>query len=185
MEPEPIAENGSVCARVKIEIQQELTLERQAFDAHMRIENGLLDKPITDVKIEVLFTDADGKTRKATSEARASADEYDFFIDLDKERTTIDDVTGKGKVGSQEVADIHWLIIPTVGTGGEDPRGTLYFVGARLTYKIGEQEQVTEVKPDHILVKPCPYYNWTIFSQRTSSLMTRIRMKKSSQSPLP
>ena len=30
-----------VCAVVKIEIQQELTLERQAFDATMRINNGL------------------------------------------------------------------------------------------------------------------------------------------------
>ena len=31
----------SLCATVKLEIQQELTLERQAFDAHMRINNGL------------------------------------------------------------------------------------------------------------------------------------------------
>lgn len=30
------AEDDSVCARVKIEIKQELTLERQAFDANMR-----------------------------------------------------------------------------------------------------------------------------------------------------
>lgn len=29
----------TVCARVKIEIKQELTLERQAFDAEMRINN--------------------------------------------------------------------------------------------------------------------------------------------------
>jgi len=34
------AADDSVCARVQIEIQQELTLERQAFDAHMRIHNG-------------------------------------------------------------------------------------------------------------------------------------------------
>ncbi|RLC30379.1 MAG: hypothetical protein DRH37_05455, partial [Deltaproteobacteria bacterium] len=31
----------SLCAVVKIEIRQELTLERQAFDAYMRIRNGL------------------------------------------------------------------------------------------------------------------------------------------------
>ena len=30
----------SICARVKIEIEQGLTLERQAFDARMRINNG-------------------------------------------------------------------------------------------------------------------------------------------------
>jgi len=31
----------SVCAMVKIQIQQELTLERQGFDAHINISNGL------------------------------------------------------------------------------------------------------------------------------------------------
>ena len=36
----------AVCAQVKIEIQQELTLERQAFDAMMRINNGLDTLPI-------------------------------------------------------------------------------------------------------------------------------------------
>ena len=30
-----------ICARVKIEIKQELTLERQGFDAMMKITNGL------------------------------------------------------------------------------------------------------------------------------------------------
>jgi hypothetical protein len=35
------AADDAVCAQVKIEIKQELTLERQAFDAHMRINNGL------------------------------------------------------------------------------------------------------------------------------------------------
>ncbi|MBW1706814.1 MAG: hypothetical protein JRJ86_16910, partial [Deltaproteobacteria bacterium] len=35
------AADNSLCAEVKIEIKQELTLERQAFDAHMRINNGL------------------------------------------------------------------------------------------------------------------------------------------------
>jgi len=39
--PLAFAADDSVCARVKIEIKQEMTLERQAFDAHMRITNGL------------------------------------------------------------------------------------------------------------------------------------------------
>ena len=35
------AAQDAVCAQVKIEIKQEATLERQAFDAEMRILNGL------------------------------------------------------------------------------------------------------------------------------------------------
>ncbi len=47
----------SVCAQVKIEIQQELTLERQGFDAMMRINNGLDTLAIEDVKVSVQFGD--------------------------------------------------------------------------------------------------------------------------------
>jgi hypothetical protein len=47
----------SVCAEVKIEISQELTLERQAFDAHMRINNGLSNITLQDVDIDVSFSD--------------------------------------------------------------------------------------------------------------------------------
>jgi len=38
----------SVCARVKIEIKQEMTIERQAFDGHMQINNGLTAIPLND-----------------------------------------------------------------------------------------------------------------------------------------
>jgi hypothetical protein len=47
---------GTTCAKVKIQIVQELTLERQGFDAHMRIHNGL-DLPLEAVDVDVLFTD--------------------------------------------------------------------------------------------------------------------------------
>ncbi len=54
----PFADD-SVCARVKIEIQQELTLERQAFDARMRINNGLSNITLENVDIDVSFSKVD------------------------------------------------------------------------------------------------------------------------------
>ena len=143
----------SVCAEVKLEIRQELTLERQAFDAHMRITNGLTNISLQDVKVEVRFTDANGNT------VAASYDPADtsalFFIRLDS-MENINDVTGNGTVDPVTAADIHWLIIPAQGTANENPLGTLYYVGATLTYTIGGEEHVTEVTPDYILVKPMP-----------------------------
>ena len=44
-----LAADDSVCARVKLEIKQELTLERQGFDAHMRVTNGLTHITLEDV----------------------------------------------------------------------------------------------------------------------------------------
>ena len=60
--------DDTVCARVKIEIRQELTLERQAFDAHMRINNGLTNISLEDVKVDVSFADEDGAPVLATSD---------------------------------------------------------------------------------------------------------------------
>ena len=42
-----------LCARVQIEIRQEVTLERQAFDAHMRINNGLSHITLENVDVDV------------------------------------------------------------------------------------------------------------------------------------
>jgi hypothetical protein len=42
----------TVCARVKIEIKQELTLERQAFDAEMKINNTTDTGVIEDVFVK-------------------------------------------------------------------------------------------------------------------------------------
>ena len=39
------------CAKVKIEIQQELTMERQGFDAMMKITNGLTTTSLDNVNI--------------------------------------------------------------------------------------------------------------------------------------
>lgn len=62
--------DDSLCARVKIEIRQEITLERQAFDAHMRINNGLEQLSLEMVRVEVTFLDEHGQTVRATMDRR-------------------------------------------------------------------------------------------------------------------
>ena len=53
----PAAAGDSLCAEVNIEIAQELTLERQAFEAHTRINNGLPHLTLEDVSVTVNFAD--------------------------------------------------------------------------------------------------------------------------------
>jgi hypothetical protein len=50
----------SLCAQVKIEIQQEATLERQVFDAEMKFANGLDTSALENVGINVTFQDEAG-----------------------------------------------------------------------------------------------------------------------------
>ena len=143
----------SVCARVKIEIKQELTLERQAFDAHMRVANGLSHITLENARVDVIFTDADGNPVPASSNPENT--DALFFIRLDS-MENIDDVNGYGTVLPSTSADIRWLIIPSPGSSNGLESGTLYYVGARLSYSIGGEEKVTEVTPDYIFVKPMP-----------------------------
>ena len=147
------AADDSLCARVKIEIRQEITLERKAFDAHMRINNGLSGIPLENVSVDVIFSDADGNSVLASSDP----DNTDavFFIRLDS-MDNIDDVSGSGSVAPSTSADIHWLIIPSPGASDGIEQGKLYYVGATLSYTVGGEENTTEVTPDYIYVKPMP-----------------------------
>ena len=150
---QPANADNSLCATVKISISQELTLERQAFDAHMAITNGLSGISLEDVAVEVNFANEDGEAVLASSDS--SNTDALFYIRIDT-MENIDDVSGSGIVAPSTKADIHWLIIPAPGAANEVRDGTLYYVGATLTYTIAGEENVTEVTPDYIYVKPMP-----------------------------
>ncbi len=147
------ARADDICARVKIEIRQELTLERQAFDAHMRITNGLSDLGLENVRVVVSFADAQGNPVPASDDPAAAGAR--FFIRLDG-LENIDDVSGAGTVPPAATAEIDWLIIPAPGAANGLASGSMYYVGALLTYTIDGREHTTEVSPDYIFVKPMP-----------------------------
>ncbi len=78
-----------------------------------------------------------------------------------------------GTVAPKTTADIHWLIIPTVGASADSINGTLYFVGAKLSYTVGAELEEVNVAPDFIRVKPLPeitldsvrYFHLFLFSK--------------------
>ncbi|MCP4576670.1 MAG: calcium-binding protein, partial [Deltaproteobacteria bacterium] len=146
----------SLCALVKIEIRQELTLERQGFDAHMTINNGLSHISLEDVEVAVSFTDEDGEPVFASSNPDNTS--ALFFIREDSDGITDngDGTWAINPVGPSTSADLHWLIIPAPGASNGLESGTLYYVGATLKYAIGGEENTTEVNPDYIYVKPMP-----------------------------
>jgi hypothetical protein len=53
----------TVCAKVSLEIAQELTLERGAFDAKLVITNNLTDKALTDVRVDIYLKDLAGNIK--------------------------------------------------------------------------------------------------------------------------
>ncbi len=144
--------SDAVCASVQIEIRQDVTLEREAFDAMMRINNGFAELDMTGVGITVNFTDADGDPVIATSDGNNT---NALFYIRESSRSNIDN-TSNGTVGPGQTAEIHWLIIPSPGAGGSNAVGQVYFVGADLTYTLRDQVTAMAVVPDRITVKPMP-----------------------------
>ncbi len=134
----------AVCARVKIEIEQELTLERVAFDARLTINNGLADISLDNLAVNVTIKDEDGN------------DKSDLFSVQVFSLDNISAVDGTDGVAPETTAEVHWLIIPSAGAGGENPAGKVYYVGANLEYEIKGETESMEVIPDAIVVKPQP-----------------------------
>ena len=151
--PADAVASDALCAKVKLEIGQELTLERQAFDAHMRITNGTTHLALEDVGVTVTFTDEAGNPVLATSDPNDTS--ASFFLRVDT-LNQISAVDGTGSVAPSTSADVHWLIIPAPGAAKGAPQGTLYRVGATLTYRLGGKPELTVVSPDWIYVKPMP-----------------------------
>src|SRR5207253_1598993 len=125
---------------VKIEILQELTLEREAFEARMTINNGVTGVALDSINVSVNFADRLGNSVLATSDPNNLS--ASFFIRLQTGSSIPANIPG----GSS--AKITWLIIPARGAAGQNPQGELYFVGANLSYKLVGQTQEVLVEPD-------------------------------------
>jgi uncharacterized repeat protein (TIGR01451 family) len=149
----PAHAQDAVCAVVKIEIKQKLSLERQAFDAVMRINNGLDTASITNIGVNLTFQDQAGNAVVASSDSSNTS--ATFFVRVDS-LNGITGIDGTGTVGPKATGEIHWLIIPAPGAGGILPQGKLYFVGASLTYTLLGNTTTLPVTPDFITVKPQP-----------------------------
>lgn len=141
------------CAKVKIEIKQELTLERQAFDAVMRISNNVDGDQISDISVTMRVTDELGLPVAVTSNSNDT--NAKFFVRISN-LDGIASVDGTGVVQPKTTATIDWLMIPAPGAAGSSPFGKKYLVGATLKYKFQGEVQTLQVDPDVITVKPLP-----------------------------
>jgi len=160
----PAASQDTVCAEVRIEIKQKLNIERQGFIATMRINNGLEGQSLSNVAVNVKFTDASGAPVVASTDPNASAAK--FFIREDQLSGITGGVGGAGVVAPRSTAEIRWLIIPAAGTGGTLPGGVRYGVGATLTYRVGLDDRLVEVVPEVITVQPQPELSLDYFLTR-------------------
>jgi beta propeller repeat protein len=148
------AEAAAVCARVKIEISQELALERVAFDARLLVTNDLVDQSLDNFNV----------TLQVADEAGAEAGQLFFIkvLSLDK----IAAVDGTASIPPNVAAEVHWMLIPSVGAGGVSPLGKKYFIGGEVTFNVAGAPQSMSLMPAMITVKPQPELELDYFLPR-------------------
>ncbi len=152
-----------VCANVKIEIQQELALERIGFEATLEITNNLGGDPITDFSARLTFTDPQDLV------GGVPRDVSDRFFVQRPRLTDVNATDGTGVIGPTKTGIVRWFIIPKVGAGGTLPQGKKYEVGVNMSGKMAGVEipkSIFFAIPDTITVKPEPELEIRYFQPR-------------------
>lgn len=149
-----------ICATAKIEILQELTIERMGFEATLEITNNESEDPITDFYASLVFYDPDDEE---------GTDVSDMFFVRQLGLRDINRIDGDGVIGPTKTAQIRWFIIPKIGAGGTDPRGKEYLVGVNMSGKVAGVEIPEDnmfAIPETISVYPEPELEITYFMPR-------------------
>lgn len=150
-----------LCSYIRIEIKQELALERIGFLATLEVTNNEGDAVLTDFSAGLTFTQTDIEGNLV--------DVSDKFFVKPPELSGIASVDGTGLIEPGETATVSWFIIPKITAGGESPVGIDYDVGAELAGSLYGNEidpSVLVVIPDTITVRPEPQLDITYFQPR-------------------
>ncbi|MBI5388724.1 MAG: immunoglobulin domain-containing protein [Verrucomicrobia bacterium] len=142
---------AGVCARVRLRLDQEAVLARDAFEASLEIINASAT-PLQDVSVEVAVTDA------------AGVEVTNLFGIRPPILTGFDDVSGHGVVRPETTAVAAWTIVPAAEAAPTGP--TEYLVKGVLKYVQGGQQVRVPLAPASITVYPAPKLIVDYFHQR-------------------
>lgn len=151
--PVSAAPEAPLCASVKLAVAQEMAFERQGFDAHLRISNGLAGLDVTSLSVQLSIADDQGDPVVISDDPDHPTAQ--FFVRVESIVGT-EDIEGSGTIAGETAAEIHWLLIPAPEAGGNSPEGVEYLVAASVSYVLAGQAESVEVEPDQITVVPMP-----------------------------
>lgn len=152
-----------VCSRVRMVIEQELTLERIGFEATLEVTDNDGTDPLTDFFAELTFEDPVGGTNGVPVDASSL-----FFVRAPTLQN-INAIDGTGVIAPTTKAVMRWFIIPKISAGGTSPIGRRYRVGCKLAGKIRGAVIPSDVLfavPDTITVRPEPQLEINYFQPR-------------------
>ena len=144
-------EGGGTCARVKLRLDQEAVISREAFRATLEFENG--DSAIVEnLRVTLKITDASGR------------DAAELFGIRPPELTGLSDIDGGGRIPIGATGTARWTIVPTVDAAPLAP--VVYYVSGTLRYSLNGVVVTVPLTPYDITVNPTARLTVQYFHQR-------------------
>ncbi|RDC62516.1 T9SS type A sorting domain-containing protein [Adhaeribacter pallidiroseus] len=100
----------AVCASVKVQINQRLTMTREAFEGTLDIFNGHPTDKMDSLSVVIQIRDAKGVPSNGLFEIQT------------KDLKNLSDITGTGKIAAQQNSLVKFLFIPELGAAPTEPK---------------------------------------------------------------
>ncbi|MDJ0840768.1 MAG: CARDB domain-containing protein [Acidobacteriota bacterium] len=146
------ADGDDVCARVKMNLSQELALTRTIFRANLDMFNDDPDLAVSNIDLAVEITTPSGDPAN------------DLFEIREPELINITAADGTGTLPADAQGSASWVIIPREEAAPEQPLE--YLVGGVMLYSQGGATYVTPMEPRLITVNPTAQLHVRYFHER-------------------
>ncbi|RME90069.1 MAG: hypothetical protein D6766_13800, partial [Verrucomicrobia bacterium] len=142
---------GGICAQVRLRIEQDAVIARDAFQATLEIENGT-ETPLTEVAVDLAVANEAGEI--VTPQ----------FLIPEPSLRGLGAIDGTGEVAPGTTGVAQWDILPTTDTAITGP--TVYFVSGTIRYRQNGALTRVPLAPTAITVYPLAQLHLTYFHER-------------------
>ncbi len=149
---QPADGEEGVCARVRVQLQQQVVLSRQAFNAELEIANPSDAENVSGVLAFFDIYDAEGNL---------ASDKFAIYPPTLRNINAID---GTGVIAPDTIATINWIIVPRKTAAPQET--TRYYVSGVLVYTVAGTTYTVPLLPAPIDVQPDPTLELDYFWQR-------------------
>jgi hypothetical protein len=151
-QPASSDEGGGVCAQVRLKLDQDLILTRNAFQATLEIDNGDATSPIEDLSVQIGILSSTGRGAEDRFEIRTNRLEAITHVD------------GTGTLLPSTRGTVSWVLVPLSNAAPEEP--VVYQVSGLLSYRQAGRTLRIPLASVPITVQPDPRLHVRYFHQR-------------------